>query len=106
MQQPVGAVFGDANVQAPCTETVLSTVAVLRVVALCDNSAQLIVCQCNVVTHVNKTLFGQFLAVKISVFCKMQGRHGLFRQAGIIKLRALVLPNESQGLLLRGTTSH
>ena len=88
--------------QAPGTESILFF-GKSTVVALCDNgAAQLIVGQRNVIAHVNKALFGQFFAVKIPAFCKMQGRHGLLRQVGIIKLRAFVLLDEGHGLVLRG----
>ena len=52
------------------------------------------------IAHVHKAAFGHLLAVAVFVLGKVQVLHGLVSQAGIIKRRALVLPDKGQGLVL------
>ena len=70
-------------------------VAVL--VALCD---ELIMCSSNGIAHMYQPAFGHLLAMPVFILGKVQIFHGLLGQARIIKLRALVLPKEGQGLVL------
>lgn len=76
------------------------TSSIFTVVALCDNSAQRIMGGGDGIAHVDKAAFGHLLAVPVFVLGKVQVLHGLVGQAGIVKRRALVLPDESQGFVL------
>lgn len=88
LQQPVSGILGDADGHAPRPEGIFSAIAVFRVVAQCDNSAQRIMGSGNGIAHVDKAALGHLLTVAVFVLGKVQVLHGLVGQAGIIKRRA------------------
>ena len=62
-----------------------------------DNSAQRIMGSSNGITHVHEAALGQFLAVLVLLFGKVQVLHGLVGQPGIVERRAI-----SSGTVVRG----
>ena len=52
------------------------------------------------IAHVNQAALGQFLAVLVLLFGKVQVLHGLVGQPGIVKRRAHLIRHGGQGLVL------
>ena len=88
-QKVVGGRFAERNARTPCPESINSTIAMLGVVQLLDNSTtQSIMSHRNGIDHPAQAGLGHPFTLHILSFGHVQNIHGLSIKDGIIKRRS------------------